>query len=56
MAAKLLTSQLHLKLELMHIETCRTSWLEITAKTDDSLKQLDKSWQQQGNINALKFP
>ena len=33
MAAKLLTSQLHLKLELMHIETCRTPRLEIAAKT-----------------------
>ena len=33
MGAKLLTSQLHLKLELMHIETCRTSRLEIAAKT-----------------------
>ena len=33
MAAKLLTSQLHLKLEWMHIETYRTSRLEIAAKT-----------------------
>ena len=33
MAAKRLTSQLHLKLELMHNETCRTSRLEIAAKT-----------------------
>ena len=33
MAAKLLRSQLHLKLELMQIETCRTSQLEIAAKT-----------------------
>ena len=23
---------------------------------DDSLKQLDESWRQQGNIKALKFP
>ena len=33
MAAKLLTSQLHLKLELMNIETCKTSRLKIAAKT-----------------------
>ena len=33
MAAKLLTSQVHLKLELMHNKTCRTSRLEIAAKT-----------------------
>ena len=33
MAAKLLTSQVHLKVELMHNKTCRTSQLEIAAKT-----------------------
>ena len=33
MAAKLLTSQMHLKLEPMHNKTCRTSRLEIAAKT-----------------------
>ena len=33
MAAKFLTSQMHLKLELMHNKTCRTSrLLEIVAK------------------------
>ena len=32
MAAKLLTSQMHLKLELMHNKTRRTSRLEIAAK------------------------
>ena len=39
MAAKLLTSQLHLKLVLTHNETCRTSLQNF----DDSLKQFDKS-------------
>ena len=43
MAAKLLASQVHLKLELMHNKTRRTSRLEIAAKTIDSLKQLEKS-------------
>ena len=33
MAAKLLTSQVHLKSELMHYKTCRTLRLEIAAKT-----------------------
>ena len=33
MAANLLTPQLHLKLELTHNETCRTSRLEIVAQT-----------------------
>ena len=33
MAAKLLTSQLHLKIEPIHNELCRTSRLEIAAKT-----------------------
>ena len=33
MAAKLLTSLVHLKLELMHNKTGRTSGLEIAAKT-----------------------
>ena len=33
MAAKLLTSQVHTKLELMHNKTSRTSRLEIAAKT-----------------------
>ena len=33
MAAKLLTSQLRLKLELMHNKTRRTSRLEIAART-----------------------
>ena len=33
MAAKLLTSQLHLKLELTHNEIFRTSQLEIATKT-----------------------
>ena len=33
MEAKLLTSQVHLKLELVHNKTCRTSRLEIAAKT-----------------------
>ena len=50
MVAKLFMSQLHLKLELMHIETCKTSRLENAAKT---LKQLHKSWRQQGNTNAF---
>ena len=33
MAAKLLTSQLHLELEPMHEKSCRTSRLETAAKT-----------------------
>ena len=37
MAAKFGTSQMHLKLELMHNKTCRTSRLEIAAKTLMSL-------------------
>ena len=31
--AKVLTSRMHLKLELMHNKTCRISRLEIAAKT-----------------------
>ena len=57
MAAELLTSQMHLKLEqLMHNETCKLPVLKLPQKFDDSLKQLDESWRQQGNINALKIP
>ena len=33
MGAKFLTSQMHLKLELMHDKPCRTSRLEIAGKT-----------------------
>ena len=43
MAAQLLRSQLHLKLELMHIETCFTAW-NCRQNFDDSLEQLDESW------------
>ena len=45
MAAKFLTAQMHIKLELMHNETCRTSRLEIAAKTlmilSNSLMKVD---------------
>ena len=59
MAAKLLTSQLHLKLELTHNETCRTLRLEIAAKTlmtlSSSLVKVDDNREIIPGWNCLNF-
>ena len=57
MAAKLMTSQLHSKLKLMHNETCRTSRLATATKTleifSSSLIKGDDN--RERNVIALKF-